>query len=79
MNTIRVQRDHLINPRTPQNTNDSGGQDWGRNTALWRRTFIDDLVDRTNSSTRALYQETPIRRSPVTPGGEASVSPLENT
>ena len=79
MNTRRVQCDHLINPRTPQNTNVAGVRGRGRNTALGRRTFIDDLVDRTNSSTGALHQETPIRRSPVTPGLAASVSIVENT
>ena len=45
---------------------------------MGRRTFIDDLVDRTNSSTRARHQETPIRRSPVTPGVAELVSIVEN-
>ena len=43
------------------------------------RTFIDDLVDRTNSSTGDFYQESPVRRSSVTPGVEALVSTVENT
>ena len=46
---------------------------------MGRRTFIDDLVDRTNSSTGDRYQERPIRRSPVTPGVATSVSTVENT
>ena len=46
---------------------------------MGRRTFIDDLVDRTNSSTRARYQETPIRKSPANPGVPASGSTVENT
>ena len=79
MNTRRVQRDHLINTRTPQNTNVAGGQGRGKNPTLGRRTFIDDLVDRTNSSTRDHYQETPIRRIPVTLGVAVSVSIVENT
>ena len=79
MNTRRVQRDHLINLRTPQNTNVVGGRGRGRNPTLGRRTFIDDLVDRTNSSTRARYQETPIRRIPITPRVAASISTVEKT
>ena len=74
----RVQRDIPINPRTPQNTNIAGGRGRGRNPSLGRRTFIDDLVDRTNFSTGPCHQETPIRRSPVTPGVAASVSIVEN-
>ena len=77
-NTIRVQRDHIINPRTSQNTNVSGGRGRGRNIALGIRTFIDNLVDRTNSSTGAHHQETPIRRISVTPGVATSVSTVEN-
>ena len=46
---------------------------------MGRRTFIDDLVDRINSSTRARHQETPIRRTPVTPVVATSVSTVENT
>ena len=46
---------------------------------MGRRTFIDDLVDRTNYSTGAHHQETPIRRSLVTPGVTVSVSIVENT
>ena len=79
MNTRRVQHDHLIYPRTPQNTNVAGGRGYGRGPKLGIRTFIDDLVDRMNSSTRARYQETPIRRSLVTLGVAASVSIVENT
>ena len=45
---------------------------------MGRRTFIDDMVDRTNSSTRARHQETPIRRIPITPGVAASISTVEN-
>ena len=74
----RVQCDIPINPRTPQNTNSAGGQGHGRNPALGRRTFIDDLVDRTNSSIGAQHQETPIRRIPVTPGVAVSISIVEN-
>ena len=58
MNTRRVQHDIPINPRTPQNTDIAGGRGRGRNPTLGRRTFIDDLVDRTNSSTGARHQET---------------------
>ena len=46
---------------------------------MGRRTFIDDLVDRTNSSTTDRYQETPIRKSPANPGVPASGSIVENT
>ena len=46
---------------------------------MGKRTFIDDLVDRTNSSIGACHQETPIRRIPVTPGVAALVSTVENT
>ena len=79
MNTRRVQRDIPINPKTQQNTNIVGGQGRERNPALGRRESIDNLVDRTNSSTGARHQETPIRRTPVTPGVAASVSIVENT
>ena len=78
-NTRRVQRDNIINPRTPQNTNTAGGRGRGRGTELGRRTFIDNLVDRTNSYTRDRYQETPIRRTPTNPGVPASGSIVENT
>ena len=67
MNTRRVQHDHLINPKTPQNTNTAGGRGHERGPELGRRTFIENLVDRTNSSTMACYQETPIRRSLANP------------
>ena len=76
---MNTRRDHLINPRTPQNTNVAGGRGRGQGLELGRRTFIDDLVDRTNSSTGAHYQETPIRRSPSNPGVAASGSTVENT
>ena len=79
MNTRRVQRDIPINPRTPHNTNIAGGRGHGQNPSLGRRTFINDLVDRTNSSTGTRHQESPIRRSLVTPGVAASVSIVENT
>ena len=46
---------------------------------MGRRTFIYDLVDTTNSSTGVHHQETPIRRSLVTPGVEESVSTVEKT
>ena len=46
---------------------------------MGRRTFIDDIVDRTDSSTRARHQETPIRRNPADPGAPASGSTVENT
>ena len=75
MNTRRVKHDHLSTPKTPQNTNSAGG----RGLELGRRTFIDDLVDRTDSSTRDRYQETPIRRIPTNPGVAASGSTVENT
>ena len=51
MNIRRVKHDHLTTPKTPQNTNNAGGQ----GPQLGRRTFIDDLVDRTDSSTRYRY------------------------
>ena len=75
MNTRRVKRDHLSTPKTPQNTNSVGG----RGPQLGRRTFIDDLVDRTDSSTKACHQETPIRRNPADPRAPASGSIVENT
>ena len=75
MNTRRVKHDHLTNPKTQQNTNIARG----RGPELGRRTFIDDLVDITNSYTRAHYQETPIRRSLANPGVPASGSIVENT
>ena len=46
---------------------------------MGRRTFIDDLVDITNSYTRARYEETPIRKIPANPGVAASGSTVENT
>ena len=46
---------------------------------MGRRTFIGDLVDRTDSSTRARHQETPIRRNPADTGAPASGSMVENT
>ena len=79
MNTRRVKRDHLSTPKTPPNTNSAGGRGHGRGPQLGRRTFIDDLVDKTDSSTRACHQETPIKRSPVDPGAPASWSIVENT
>ena len=56
MNIIRVKPDHLPLPKTPQNTNSAGGRGRGRGPQLGRRTFIDDLVDKTDSSTRACHQ-----------------------
>ena len=79
MNTRRVKRDRLTTPKTPQNTNSVGGLGHGRGLQLGRRTFIDDLVDRTDSSTRAFYQETPIKRIHANPGVPASRSTVENT
>ena len=79
MNTRRVKCDHLSTPKTPQNTNSAGGRGCGRGPQLGRGRFIDDLVDRTNSSTRACYQDIPIRSSPVDPGVPASGSIVENT
>ena len=79
MNTRRVKRDHLLTPKTPQNTNSAGGLGRSRGPKLGRRTFIDDLVDKTDSSTRACHQETPIRRSPANPGLSVSGSTVENT
>ena len=46
---------------------------------MGRRTFIDDLVEKNDSSTRAYHQETPIKRSPVDPRVPASGSTVENT
>ena len=46
---------------------------------MGRRTFIDDLVDRTNYSTGDHHQEIAIRRSPVTPRVATSVSTVKNT
>ena len=79
MITRRVNPDHLSTPKTPQNTNSAGGLGRGRGPQLGRRTFIDDLVDRTDSSTRARHQETPIRRDPADPGAPALGSTVDNT
>ena len=79
MNTRRVKCDQLPTPKTPQNNNSAGGSGRGRGLPLGRRTFIDDIVDRTDSSTRARHQETPIRRNPSDPGAPASGSTVENT
>ena len=65
-------------PKTPQNTNIAGGRGRGRNPSLGRKTFIDDLVARTNSSTRVCHQGSSARRSPIIPRVEASVSTVEN-
>ena len=74
----RVKRDQLPTPKTPQNTNSAGGLGRGRGPPLGRRKFIDDLVDRTDSSTIARLQETPIRRNPTDPEAPASGSTVEN-
>ena len=79
MNTRRVKCDQLPTPKTPQNTNSAGGLGHGQGPQLGRRTFIDDLVDRTDSSTRAHHQETPIRRDPADPRAPASGSTVEDT
>ena len=79
MNTRRVKCDHLTNPKTPQNTNSAGGRGRGRGPQLGKRTFIDNLVDRTDSSTRARYQEIPIRIIPTDPQVLALGSTVENT
>ena len=79
MNTRRVKHDHLSTPKTPQNTNSVGGLGHDRGPQLGRRTFIDDLVDRTDSSTRDRHQETSIRRNHADPGAPASGSTVENT
>ena len=79
MNMRRVQRDIPITPRTPQNTNIVGGRGHGRNPTLGRRTFIDDLVARANSSIGSWHQGSSMKRSPITPWVEASVSTVENT
>ena len=79
MNIRRVKHDHLLTPKTPQNTNNAGGLGRGRGPKLGRRTFIDDLVDKTDSSTRACHLEIPIRRIPTDPGAPASGSIVENT
>ena len=78
MNTRRVKHDHLPTPKTPQNTNSAGGRGRGRGPQLGRRTFINDLVNRIDSSTRARYQETLIRRIPTNPGVPVSGSTVEN-
>ena len=46
---------------------------------MGRRKFIDDPVATTNSSIRALHQGSSVRRIPITPRVEASVSIVENT
>ena len=74
----RVKRDQLPTPKTPQNTNSAGGSGRGRGAPLGRRKFIDDLVDRTDSSTRARLQENPIRRNPADPEAPSSGSTVEN-
>ena len=79
MNTRRVKRDHLSTPKTPQNTNSAGGLGRSRGPQLGRRTFIDDLIDRTDLSTRACHQETPIRKNPADPMVPSSGSTVENT
>ena len=79
MNTRRVKRDQFPTPTTPQATNSAGGSGRGRGVPLGRRTFIDDLVDRTDSSTGARLQETPNRRNPADPGVLASGSTVEKT
>ena len=79
MNTRRVKRNQFPTPKTPQDTNSAGGLGRGRGVPLGRRTFIDDLVDRADSSTGARLQETPIRRNPADPGALASGSTVENT
>ena len=78
MNTRRVKRDQFPTPNTPRDTNGAGGSGRGRGAPLGRRTFIEDLVDKTDSSTRARLQETPIRRNPADPEVPASGSTVEN-
>ena len=78
MNTRRVQCDIPRTRRTPQNTNIAGGRGHGRNPTLGRRTFIDDLVSITNFSIGAFHQGSSVRRSPIIPRVEASVSTVEN-
>ena len=77
--TRRVKCDIPTTHRTPENTNIAGGRGHGQNPALGRRKFIDDLVDRTNSSNGSRHQESPVRRSSVTPGVTTLVSTVENT
>ena len=79
MNTRRVHHDIPTTPITPQNTNIEGGQGRGQNPSLGRRTFIDDMGSRTNSSTRACHQGSSVKRSPIIPMVEALVSTVENT
>src|SRR5260370_246410 len=79
MNTRRVKCDQFPTPKTPQDTNSAGGLGRGRGVPLGRRTFIDDLVYRADSSTEDRLQETPIRRNPADPGALASGSTVENT
>ena len=77
MNTRRTQQDI---PRTPKNTNLAGGRGCGSIPALGRRTFIDELVTRSNSSIGSSDQElSSVRRIPISPRVEASVSKVEKT
>ena len=52
MNTRRVKHDHLSTPQNLQNTNSAGGRGCGRGPQLGRRTLIDDLIEKTDSSNR---------------------------
>ena len=80
MNTRIVQHDIPRLPRTPHNTNFAGGRGDGSSPTLGTRTLIDDLVSRDNSSMEACHQgPSSIRRIPVTPRLEASVSTVEKT
>ena len=53
MNTRRTQWD---NPGPPKKTNLAGGRGRGCSTGLGRKTFIDELFTRVDSSTRDRYQ-----------------------
>ena len=55
MNTRWVKHDHLSTPKTPQNNNSAGGRGHGRGPQLGKRTFIDDLVEKNESSTSAFH------------------------
>ena len=77
MNKRRTQRDI---PRTLQNTNLAGGRGRGCSPCLGIKTFNDELVSMVNYSIGAQNQgPSSMRRSPVSPRLEASLSTVERT
>ena len=67
-------------PRTPQNTNLEGGRGRGCSPSLGRKTFINELISRSNSSIGAQNQgPSSLRRCLVSPRMETSVSMVETT